>query len=86
MAQYVDLSKLRKTSLKRYKRHFNLDVKADSKTELLEAVGRHFATMPVREADVALEFHNYARSVRGKRSLAADSSIDAPTTPAAAGR
>lgn len=86
MTKYVDLSKLRKTSLKRYKKHFNLDVKADSKTELLEAVGRHFATMPVREADVALEFHNFARSERGKRSLAAEPSIDPPTTPAAAGR
>eukprot|EP00177_Eucheuma_denticulatum_P005080 GFKZ01009260.1.p4 GENE.GFKZ01009260.1~~GFKZ01009260.1.p4 ORF type:complete len:128 (-),score=1.19 GFKZ01009260.1:339-698(-) len=84
--QHVDLSKLRKQSLKRYKKHFNLDVKADSKTELLEAVGRHFATMPVREADVALEFHNYARSIRGKRSLGAESSVDPPAAPAAAGR
>eukprot|EP00177_Eucheuma_denticulatum_P004842 GFKZ01008793.1.p4 GENE.GFKZ01008793.1~~GFKZ01008793.1.p4 ORF type:complete len:106 (-),score=9.74 GFKZ01008793.1:339-656(-) len=83
---HVDLSKLRKQSLKRYKKHFNLDVKADSKTELLEAVGRHFATMPVREADVALEFHNYARSIRGKRSLGAESSVDPPAAPAAAGR
>lgn len=84
--QYVDLSKLRKTSLKRYKKHFNLDVKADSKTELLEAVGRHFATMPVREADVAMEFHNFARSMRGKRSLAPDNPVDHPAAPAAAGR
>lgn len=41
----------------------------------LEAVVRHFAQMPVREADVALEFHNFARSVRGKRSLAAADTI-----------
>lgn len=85
----MDLSKLRKTSLKRYKKHFNLDVKADSKTELLEAVGRHFAQMPVREADVALEFHNYARSLRGKRPLPppppADP-VDHPTGAATAGR
>lgn len=66
--KFVDLSKLRKASLKRYKKHFNLDVKADSKTELLEAVGRHFAQMPVREADVAVEFYNFIRGVRLKRS------------------
>lgn len=76
---YVDLSKLRKTSLKRYKRHFKLDVKADSKTELLEAVVRHFAQMPVREADVAIEFHNFAKSVKGKRTLAADIALESGT-------
>ena len=91
--QYVDLSKLRKTSLKRYKKHFNLDVKADSKTELLEAVGRHFAAMPVREADVALEFHNFARSLRAKRNalgqdaaVASGTAVDAAAAAAAAGK
>lgn len=66
----VDLSKLRKTSLKKYKRHFNLDCKADSKSELLAAVMAHFSSMMVKEADVALAFHNFARSVRGRRTLA----------------
>lgn len=75
----MDLSKLRKTSLKKYKKHFKLDVKADSKMELLDAVVRHFATMPVREADVALEFHNFARSRAGKRTLVgADSDAVVP--------
>ena len=32
--QTVDLGKLRKASLKRYKKHFKLDCKADSKTDL----------------------------------------------------
>lgn len=68
----VDLSKLRKTSLKKYKRHFNLDCKADSKSELLAAVMAHFSSMMVKEADVALAFHNFARSVRGRRTLAGD--------------
>lgn len=80
----MDLSKLRKTSLKRYKKHFNLDVKADSKTELLEAVGRHFATMPVREADVALDFYNFLRNLRGKRSTSSDPSSVELSPPAAA--
>lgn len=65
------MSKLRKTSLKRYKKHFNLDVKAESKTELLEAVGKHFATMPVSEEEVALQFANFLRS-RKQRIGAAD--------------
>ncbi|PXF40904.1 Histone deacetylase complex subunit SAP30 [Gracilariopsis chorda] len=64
---YVDLSKLRKASLKRYKKHFKLDVKADSKSELLEAVGRHFAQMPVREVDVARDFHSFWRLRAGRR-------------------
>lgn len=71
-SQYVDLSKLRKTSLKRYKKHFNLDVKAESKTELLEAVGKHFATMPVEESEVALQFYNFVRSRNNKRVPASD--------------
>lgn len=92
LEQYVDLSKLRKISLKRYKKHFNLDVKADSKTELLEAVARHFAQMPVSETDVALEFYNFLRNLRGKRVPNSDpSSMDhsppattSPSPPATA--
>ncbi|CAN8073447.1 unnamed protein product, partial [Agarophyton chilense] len=74
---YVDLSKLRKASLKRYKKHFKLDVKADSKTELLEAVGRHFAQMPVREVDVARDFHTFWRLKAGRRVAAHASTLAA---------
>ncbi len=38
----------------------------------VEVVMRHFASMPVREADVALEFHNFARTVRGRRTMGGD--------------
>lgn len=69
---FVDLSKLRKTSLKRYKKHFKLDVKADSKGELLAAVSTHFHAMAVREADVALEFHEFARRAHRKAAAAAE--------------
>mmetsp|Transcript_5243 Transcript_5243/g.15682 ORF Transcript_5243/g.15682 Transcript_5243/m.15682 type:complete len:84 (-) Transcript_5243:269-520(-) len=59
----VDLSKLRKSSLKRYKHHFKLDMKANpSKAELVDAVAAHFANMPVRESEVVAAFYNYARS------------------------
>lgn len=34
---------------------------------------RHFADMPVREEAVALQFHNFARSLRGRRTIAGDS-------------
>lgn len=76
----MDLSKLRKASLRRYKKHFNLEVKADSKTELLEAVGRHFAEMPVSETEVALSFLSYAKSIRGKRAMQGDSSLETQAT------
>ncbi len=45
---------------------------------------RHFAAMPVREADVALDFHNFARSVRGRRTLAGDPPSGAPPPGGAA--
>jgi len=53
----VDLSKLRKSSLKRYRRHFKLEVKSNpSKAELLAVVVAHFSQMPVREAEVMSMF------------------------------
>mmetsp|Transcript_15960 Transcript_15960/g.34521 ORF Transcript_15960/g.34521 Transcript_15960/m.34521 type:complete len:109 (+) Transcript_15960:240-566(+) len=50
----VNLSKLTKSSLKRYRRHFKLAVKANpSKADLLAAVALHWAEMPdLREDDV----------------------------------
>lgn len=59
---------MRKASLKRYKKHFKLECKAESKTDLVEVVMRHFATMPVKEEAVAIDFHNFARALRGRRA------------------
>lgn len=66
---YVDLSKLHKNSLKRYLTHFGIEARGNTKIELLKIVSVHFAQMPVQELAVARDFHNFARSERGKRIL-----------------
>ncbi|KAA8492839.1 hypothetical protein FVE85_9111 [Porphyridium purpureum] len=50
----IDLSRLRKSSLKRYKRHFkiSMSVSNPSKAELVAAVSSHFAEMRVLEHEV----------------------------------
>lgn len=65
--------------MKRYKKHFNLEVKAESKTELLEAVGKHFATMPVHETQVAIQFYHFIHTLRNKRLNGAIPSTSIPT-------
>lgn len=46
---YVDLTEPRKTSLKRDKTHFNLDVNAEPKIKLLCAAVNNFVPVPVSE-------------------------------------
>lgn len=77
--QRVDLSKLKKSSLKRYTKRYNLNVKSDNKQELLQAVTAHFVSMPIRELDVAREFHNYTMSNKGKRGIGENGFVNGTT-------
>lgn len=67
---YVDLSKLRKSSLKWYNKHFNLDLKAGSKKKLLGAVGKHFVTIPESEVKVVLQCANFLPSSKQRNGVA----------------
>mmetsp|Transcript_868 Transcript_868/g.1850 ORF Transcript_868/g.1850 Transcript_868/m.1850 type:complete len:87 (+) Transcript_868:67-327(+) len=52
------LMKLHKSSLKKYKRHFNLTVRPNaSKGELVGAIEAHFSKMPVNEEEILRDFN-----------------------------
>merc|ERR1712196_351709 len=59
----VDFSKLDMGTLKRYKRHYRLKTRQNvTKTELAQAVARHFASQHVDEAETIQLFMYSARS------------------------
>lgn len=62
----VDLSKLEIAALKRYRRHFKLvEVGPNStKEQLLHAVGRHFMSQELDEAQVIAAFMHAAKRPR----------------------
>eukprot|EP00735_Rhodelphis_limneticus_P008514 TRINITY_DN21552_c0_g1::TRINITY_DN21552_c0_g1_i1::g.14988::m.14988 TRINITY_DN21552_c0_g1::TRINITY_DN21552_c0_g1_i1::g.14988 ORF type:complete len:107 (-),score=10.27,sp/O88574/SAP30_MOUSE/40.91/5e-10,SAP30_Sin3_bdg/PF13867.1/8.7e+02,SAP30_Sin3_bdg/PF13867.1/3e-18 TRINITY_DN21552_c0_g1_i1:181-462(-) len=65
----VDLAKLRKTSLRRYRKHFKLNVSNNpSKAELVEAVKAHFANQNVRENDAISAFISLTKKRTSKAS------------------
>ena len=59
----VDFSKLDMATLKRYKRHYRLKTRQNvTKTELAQAVAKHFASQTVDEADTISLFMYSARA------------------------
>ena len=59
----LDFSKLDMATLKRYKRHYRLKTRQNvTKTELAQAVAKHFASQTVDEADTISLFMYSARA------------------------
>jgi len=55
--QAVDFNKLDVATLKRYKRSYKLRLRHNStKTELVNAVSKHFASLPVNENEIIEAF------------------------------
>ncbi|KNC73041.1 hypothetical protein SARC_14398, partial [Sphaeroforma arctica JP610] len=68
-ATTVDLSNVSHSSLKRYKKHYDIDVPAgSSKQEYSAAVAQHFPTIQVNEAKDLLAFITHVENIK-KRAL-----------------
>lgn len=63
--QAVDFSQLTIQSLRAYKRHHNLRIRANAtKQELAEAVTRHFSQLPVDAVDEEQIIEGFVRAVK----------------------
>lgn len=76
----VNLGKLDETTLRRYRRYFNLNVRKDcERDELVFAVRRHFARTKVNEQDVIDGFlQKMGRPTTGLTPSTTDSSLVVP--------
>lgn len=75
----VDFSSLPSTTLKRYKKKFNL-VTADnaSKADVINAIERHFQTLPINEGKDIIDFLKFMQKQRAPPPSRQDTNTPEP--------